>query len=58
MYEFFHHQRSHEYLRAQQLVKSGGNLRDIHQEIFREQIEHRLDSEFRHCRTLGKELIR
>jgi hypothetical protein len=111
MYEFFHHQRSKDYLRAQQFVKSGvtftfqywthdvqkfmnthmlhvgggrvtnrkvstgaddksylaefqgmwekmlKNLQDKHKDIFREEIEHRLDSEFRHCGTLGKELI-
>lgn len=33
------------------------NLKDEHKENFREEIEHRLDSEFRHCGTLGKELI-
>lgn len=111
MYEFFHHQRSKDYLRARQFVKPGvtftfehwtddvqkfmnthmlhvgggrvtntkvstgaddksylaefqgmwekmlKNLQDKHKEIFREEIEHRLDSEFRHCGTLGKELI-
>jgi hypothetical protein len=34
------------------------NLKDEHKDIFQEEIEHRLDSEFRHCGTLGKELIR
>jgi hypothetical protein len=112
MYEFFHHQKSKDYLRAQQFVKPGvtftfqqwtkdvqdfmnthmlhvgggrvtnrkvstgaddksylaefqgmwekmlKNLQDKHKETFREEIEHRLDSEFRHCGTLGKELIR
>ena len=112
MYEFFHHQKSKGYLRAQQFVKPGvtftfqhwtadvqmfmnahmlhvgggrltnkkvstgaddnsylaefqgmwekmlENLQDKHKETFREEIEHRLDSEFRHCGTLGKELIR
>jgi hypothetical protein len=33
------------------------NLQNKHKEIFREEIEHRLDSEFRHCGTLGKEFI-
>jgi len=33
------------------------NLQDKHKEIFREEIAHRLDSEFRHCGTLGKEFI-
>jgi len=33
-------------------------LKDEHKDIFQEEIEHRLDSEFRHCGTLGKELIR
>ena len=33
------------------------NLQDKHKETFREEIEHRLNSEFRHCGTLGKELI-
>jgi len=111
MYEFFHHQKSKDYLRAQQFVKpavtftfqhwthdvqkfmntsllhvGGGrvtnkkvstgtddksyleefqgmwekmlrSLQDKHKGIFREEIEHRLDSEFRHCGTLGKECI-
>jgi hypothetical protein len=33
------------------------NLKPEHKDIFREEIEHRLDSEFRHCGSLGKELI-
>ena len=33
------------------------NLQNKHKEMFREEIEHRLDSEFRHCGTLGKEFI-
>ena len=111
MYEFFHHQKSKDYLRAQQFVNPGvtftfqhwtddvqkfmnthmlhvgggrvtnrkvstgaddksylaefqgmwermlKNLQNKHKEIFREEIEHRLDSEFRHCGTLGKEFI-
>ena len=111
MYEFFHHQKAEDFLRAQQFVKRGvtftfqhwtadvqkftnmhmlhlgagritnesdstgaedkaylaefqgmwekmlTNLRDKHKEVFRDEIEHRLDSEFRHCGTLGKEHI-
>jgi len=34
-----------------------GNLKDEHKETFRDEIHHRLDSEFRHCGTLGKEFI-
>jgi hypothetical protein len=33
------------------------NLKDEHKEIFRDEIDHRLSSEFRHCGTLGKEFI-
>lgn len=33
------------------------NLKEMHKPIFREEIEHRLNSEFRHCGTLGKEHI-
>jgi hypothetical protein len=34
-----------------------GDVKDEHKEIFREEIDLRLDSEFRHCGTLGKEFI-
>lgn len=34
-----------------------GNLKAEHKPVFREEIDHRLDSEFRHCGTLGKEFI-
>ena len=113
MYEFFHHQKSKDYLRAQQFVKPGTtftfhhwtydvqkfmnthmlhvgggrvtntkeskgaddkdylaefqgmwekmlrNLKDQHKEIFRDEIQYRLDypGEFKHCGTLGKEFI-
>ncbi len=33
------------------------NLRDKHKDIFRDEIDFRLNSEFRHCGTLGKEFI-
>jgi hypothetical protein len=112
MYEFFHHQKSKKYLRAQQFVRPGviftfrhwtedvqnfmnthmlhvgggrvtnkkvsrggddtsylaefqemwekmlKNLQEKHKETFREEIEHRLDSEFQHCGSLAKELLR
>ncbi len=34
------------------------NLKDKHKAIFKDEIEYRLNSEFRHCGTLGKEFIR
>jgi hypothetical protein len=34
-----------------------GNLKEEHKQNFRNEIDHRLDSEFRHCGTLGKEFI-
>jgi hypothetical protein len=34
-----------------------GNLKPEHKEIFRDEIETRLDSEYRHCGTLSKEFI-
>jgi hypothetical protein len=34
-----------------------GNLKDEHKQNFKDEIDHRLDSAFRHCGTLGKEFI-
>jgi hypothetical protein len=34
------------------------NLNDQHKETFRNEIDFRVNSEFRHCGTLGKEFIR
>jgi hypothetical protein len=33
------------------------NLKPEHREVFRDEIEHRVDSEFRHCGSLGREFI-
>jgi hypothetical protein len=33
------------------------NLKHEHKELFKDEIDHRLDSEFRHCGSLGKEFI-
>lgn len=111
MYEFFHHQKSKDYIRARQFVNRGvtftfqhwtadvqifmnthllhvgggrvtnkivltgaddkaylvefqgmwekmlRNLQDQHKGVFRDEIEHRLKSEFQHCGTLEKEFI-
>jgi len=34
-----------------------GNLKTEHKKVFREEIDHRLDSEFRHCGDLGRQFI-
>jgi len=34
-----------------------GNLTTDHKEVFRDEIHHRLNSEFRHCGGLGREFI-
>jgi hypothetical protein len=34
-----------------------GKLRTEHKDVFRDEIDHRLNSEFRHCGSLGREFI-